>query len=197
MHEESPNLSRLCSGIEQRVVATRPMSAPVQRSPPRPSPTRGQDAQLPGRLDDKIGSVRDQLRVESRSLSVVTSRLPSPQAANSATRALSRLPLSRRASGALPERLALIGRQPVAQADAPTHAMHAANSSRKIRAEQAAISRFIRQAADCAQTQIDGPQLLVVSIPDGSGMLLDDLRCSGIEQPFGKERRPQMGWQNA
>lgn len=64
MHKESPNLGRLCSRIEQRVVALRPMIAPVRSSPPRPSSARRQHAWPRGRLNDIIGPVRDQLRVQ-------------------------------------------------------------------------------------------------------------------------------------
>ena len=54
------------------------------------------------------------------------------------------------------QRTALIGSEPVAQSHTdPAHAFDSADAGRKLRAEQARISYFVRHTSDCRQSEVD------------------------------------------
>jgi hypothetical protein len=63
--------------------------------------------------------------------------------------------------------LALLGCEPVAYAQSkPAHALYSSNSGSQLRAEETGIGRFIGDATNCSQTEIDcrGSVLLLFEI---------------------------------
>jgi hypothetical protein len=66
------------------------------------------------------------------------------------------LPFEPLAIGRLPKRVSLLDRQPVSKTNTQfLHTFDAANASREIRAEQAAIGSFVREPPHSAQAEVD------------------------------------------
>src|SRR5258707_13222765 len=66
------------------------------------------------------------------------------------------LPLETLAIWRLPERMSLLRRQPVSKANTQfLHTFDAANASREVRTEQAAIGSFVRKPPHSAQAELD------------------------------------------
>ena len=66
------------------------------------------------------------------------------------------LPFETLAIWRLPKRVSLLESQPVSKANTQfLHSFDAANASREIRTEQAAIGSFVREPPDSAQAEVD------------------------------------------
>src|SRR5258708_34166983 len=69
----------------------------------------------------------------------------------------------------LQKRVSLLCRQPVSKANPQfLHTLDAANASREIRTEQAAIGGFVREPPHSAQAEVDRSWSQLTGIPDNS-----------------------------